>query len=182
MIIYYDQSGAIKAVGAEATFAARTEREKWVRAEWKVFDLWPLSASGFSTTYLAVPTSCRSTSWLSPKPTLPTRPELHIIAQPLPLNKPCVEIFGDLLHYIFECTTTYIRETHPRRQTFWDNFGDETRTYFVLTHSNGCSEGPQQTTMRKAAIRGGLVPNDAVADKPVYLVTGERQALDCRNR
>jgi hypothetical protein len=56
----------------------------------------------------------------------------------------------------------------------WDSFGDEID--FVLTHPNGY-EGPQQTIMREAAIRGGLVPDAATAEKRVSLVTEGEASL-----
>ena len=56
----------------------------------------------------------------------------------------------------------------------WESFGDE--IYFVLTHPNGY-EGPQQTIMRSAAVRGGLVPDDAAAEKRVSLVTEGEASL-----
>jgi len=56
----------------------------------------------------------------------------------------------------------------------WDSFGDD--IHFVLTHPNGY-EGPQQTIMRAAAIRGGLVGDDAAAEKRVFLVTEGEASL-----
>ncbi|KDR69812.1 hypothetical protein GALMADRAFT_910351 [Galerina marginata CBS 339.88] len=149
-LMWYDQSGSVQAAGAEATrsgIAIDAEEQQWIKSEWfKVY--------------------------LRPK-AIDAPGELHKIP-PLPLGKTVVEVFADFLRYIYECTKTYIRETHSNGKAMWDSFEDEID--FVLTHPNGY-EGPQQSVMREAAVLAGLVPDQDASNRRVQLVTEGEASL-----
>ena len=93
---------------------------------------------------------------------------------PLPLNKTIVQVFGDFLRYLCECTRSYIKETHASGTNFWDSI--EGHPVFVLTHPNGW-EGLQQTQMRSAAIYGGLIPDTAEGRSRLQFVTEGEASL-----
>jgi len=91
---------------------------------------------------------------------------------PLPLNKTVIEIFGDLLRYLYRATKQYIQQ----RQ------GDEilrsvgNNIDFILTHPNGW-EGKQQSDMRQAAVNAGLVINESEAMRRISFVTEGEASL-----
>ena len=69
-----------------------------------------------------------------------------------------VEVFGDFLRYLLECASSYIQDTHAKGPDLWNSV--ESHIDFVLSHPNGW-EGTQQSEMRRAAVLGGLVPDNA---------------------
>lgn len=69
----------------------------------------------------------------------------------LPPNKTVVEVLGDFMQYLFNCTRTYITETHS--ESLWGSIANNID--FVFTHPNGWEEA-QQSQIRHAAILGGL--------------------------
>ena len=75
---------------------------------------------------------------------------------PLPLGKSIVTVFSDFLGYLLRCTQAYIRDHHP--QGFWESLSGNID--YVLSHPNGW-EGSEQSLMRQAAVRAGLVQNAA---------------------
>ncbi|KAF8168571.1 hypothetical protein BJ912DRAFT_862749 [Pholiota molesta] len=146
-IVYYDQSGKIRAVGAEAAsevIYVQAEEEKWVKVEWCVERL-----------------------------QLDQRRHADEI-QPLPLNKTVVEVFADFLAYLFKCASSYIQETHANGAVLWASVKDEID--FVLSHPNGW-EGTEQSEMRKAAVRGGLIPDTSVGHARLSFVTEGEASL-----
>ena len=73
---------------------------------------------------------------------------------PLPLNKTVIEVFGDFIRYLMECTVAYIRDTHPNSTQLWESLKDNIA--FVLSHPNGW-EGFEQGKMRQAAVHAGII-------------------------
>ena len=85
----------------------------------------------------------------------------------LPANKSAEDVLSDFLEYLFRCAKDYIIQTIPDR-SFWASVED--RIDFVLTHPNGW-EGSQQYSMRRAAIRAGLIPDTREARSRLTFVT-----------
>ncbi|RDB20646.1 Heat shock protein 12A [Hypsizygus marmoreus] len=149
-IIYYDQDGKVRAVGAEATqesIKETIEDEGWTKAEWFKLHMRPKAIAGSSSLYK-----------------LP----------PLPRNKSVVDLFADFMRYLYGCAKTYIQETHANGPQLW--LSVEPTIEFVLTHPNGW-EGAQQQQMRKAAILAGLIPDNVAGHARVHLVTEGEASL-----
>jgi len=149
-VIYYDLTGKVRAVGAEATkegICEVAEDENWVKAEW--FKLRLRSKIG---------ASCNIDSELPP----------------LPLNKTVVEVFGDFLRYLLECASSYIQLTHANGPDLWNSV--KSHLEFVLSHPNGW-EGTEQSEMRRAAILAGLVPDNASGHSRLSFVTEGEASL-----
>ena len=92
----------------------------------------------------------------------------------LPPNKTIVEVFGDYLAYLYQCTKTFIQETHAGGQRLWTSL--ERGAEFVLTHPNGW-QGAQQAQMRKAAIHGGLITDSQEDQARIHFVTEGEASL-----
>ncbi|KAF9476870.1 hypothetical protein BDN70DRAFT_881863 [Pholiota conissans] len=151
-IIYYDRSGNVKAVGAEAMregIYEQAEDEQWVKAEW--FKLHLRSRVG--------PGAGREVSNDIP---------------PLPLNKTVVEVFADFLAYLFECASSYIQDTHANGVDLWASVKGQID--FVLSHPNGW-EGTQQAEMRKAAVLASLIPDTTAGHGRLSFVTEGEASL-----
>ncbi|RXW16090.1 hypothetical protein EST38_g9766 [Candolleomyces aberdarensis] len=91
---------------------------------------------------------------------------------PLPPNKTVVQVFTDYMRYLHQCAKDYLSETHGA--LFWKSLEDE--ILYVLTHPNGW-EGPQQATMRNAAILAGFVPDTVEGRSRVSFVTEGEASL-----
>ncbi|EAU91820.1 hypothetical protein CC1G_04587 [Coprinopsis cinerea okayama7 len=88
-------------------------------------------------------------------------------------------LFADYMKYLFDCSETYIKETHTSGDLLWNTLKDD--ILFVLTHPNGW-EGPQQTQMRRAAVQAGLVSDSEEGHARVMFVTeGEASLHFCIN-
>ncbi|PFH47369.1 hypothetical protein AMATHDRAFT_67869 [Amanita thiersii Skay4041] len=150
-IIFYDQEGAVRAVGAEATqdsFLEEAGDEDYVKVEWFKLHLRPRSL-----------------------------PSTHIREEdipPLPENKTGEEILADFLGYLFRSTRLYIQESHPGGVAFWQSV--EQNIDYVLSLPNGW-EGAQQAQMRRSAVRAGLVASEAEALKRISFVTEGEASL-----
>ena len=92
----------------------------------------------------------------------------------LPPNRTAIEILGDFMGYLFQCTKTYIQETHASGRDMWTSF--ENNIDFVLSHPNGW-EGPQQTQIRRAAVLAGLVPDSPEGQARIQMVTEGEASL-----
>jgi hypothetical protein len=93
---------------------------------------------------------------------------------PLPKGKSVVNLFADFMLYLYQCTKTYIHDTHVSGEILWASF--EHRIEYVLTHPNGW-EGAQQEQMRKAAILAGLVPDTVEGRARIQFVTEGEASL-----
>ncbi|KIL60617.1 hypothetical protein M378DRAFT_167980 [Amanita muscaria Koide BX008] len=76
-----------------------------------------------------------------------------------PKNKTPVQVFGDLLRYLYQSTKKYITDSE-----LWSWKSVERNISFVLSHPNGW-EGKQQSQMRKAAIAAGLVDTSEALER-----------------
>ncbi|KAF8805181.1 hypothetical protein BYT27DRAFT_7192862 [Phlegmacium glaucopus] len=149
-VIYYDRSGKVRAVGAEAMkegIYEVVENENWVKAEWFKLHLRSKVGAG------------RSVSDDIP---------------PLPLNKTVVEVFADFLKYLLECASSYIQETHVNGTDLWSSV--KSQIDFVLSHPNGW-EGAQQNEMRRAAVLAGLIPDNTSGHSRISFVTEGEASL-----
>ncbi|KAL1743095.1 hypothetical protein HDZ31DRAFT_41741 [Schizophyllum fasciatum] len=149
-VLLYDRSGRMRAAGAETLQDDVQEMaidEGWERSEWFKLHLRPRGAE--------------SDKDLTTLPNLPT-------------GKSIVDVFADFLSYLFQCTRTYIQETHPGGVKFWNSVVQNID--FVLTHPNGW-EGFQQSQMRQVAVQGGLVADTDDGRARVSFVTEGEASL-----
>ncbi|KAF9234834.1 hypothetical protein BU15DRAFT_78667 [Melanogaster broomeanus] len=150
-IVYYDEEGAARAFGGEAlqeSIIERAEDEGWVKLEW-----WKLH--------------------LRPK----NMPSNHVSDHdipPLPPRVTAMQVLSDFMTYLFQCTQTFIKETHANGPDMWRSF--ENNIDFVLSHPNGW-EGPQQSQIRRAAVLAGLVPDSPEGQARIQLVTEGEASL-----
>jgi len=93
---------------------------------------------------------------------------------PLPPNKSVVEVFADFLRYLMECATSYIQEREAGGVQLWDSLKDE--IHFVLSHPNGW-EGKEQSQMRQAVVKAGLIPDNPSGHGRVSFVTEGEASL-----
>jgi len=85
-----------------------------------------------------------------------------------------VDVFSDFLQYLLECSSTYIRDTHANGQDLWASVKNDVQ--FVLSHPNGW-EGMEQTQMRYAAVKAGLIPDTPKGHSRVSFVTEGEASL-----
>lgn len=95
---------------------------------------------------------------------------------PIGVDKPIVEILSDYLGYVFKCAKAFISETNPIGRQI---LSSSTPIDFVLSHPNGWL-GPQQNSMRRAAILADLIPdNDEGASRLQFVTEGEASLQFC---
>ncbi|KAK1222716.1 hypothetical protein PQX77_014421 [Marasmius sp. AFHP31] len=145
-IVYYDRQGRVRAVGAEALqehIEEEAEQDGWFLSKWFKLHLKPKSnvEDPGADAIKRIPS--------------------------LPASKSAEDVLSDFLAYLFRCAKDYIVQTIPDR-SFWASI--EGNIDFVLTHPNGW-EGPQQYSMRCAAIRAGLVPDTREGRNRITFVT-----------
>uniref|UniRef100_A0A0W0G7C1 Uncharacterized protein n=1 Tax=Moniliophthora roreri TaxID=221103 RepID=A0A0W0G7C1_MONRR len=153
-IVCYDQSGKVCAVGSEATEEAFLD--------------------------LAEDEDFIKVEWFK----LHMRPK-HLSAThvhdsdvpPLPLNKTVIDVFADFLQYLHACAVDYIKKS--RDPQFWGSVEDNID--YVLTHPNGW-EGFQQSQMRQAAIRAGLITVHDEESRLQFVTGGEASLHYCINK
>ncbi|TFK64289.1 hypothetical protein BDN72DRAFT_881586 [Pluteus cervinus] len=150
-IIYYDATGNVRAVGAEAAREGNdviAQDEGWHQAEWFKLHL-------------------RSNSERAAQD-----PNENVPA--LPPGKTVIMVLADFLTYLFTCTKTYIIESNTNGPELWSSVEDTIE--YVLTHPNGW-EGVQQSQMREAAVQANLVPDFAAALARIHFVTEGEASL-----
>ena len=86
----------------------------------------------------------------------------------LPKGKTIVDVFADFMRYLFDSTRTLFMDSEPNGQLRWDSISNNIE--LVLTHPNGWG-GPQQSQLRTAAIRAGIVPDTPTGRSSVHFVT-----------
>jgi hypothetical protein len=100
--------------------------------------------------------------------------------KPLPPGKTVVDIYADILKYLFECAQTYIRERHPNGDNLWNSLVRHAE--IILSHPNGW-DGAPQASMRRAAVAAGLVDQTTEGESRVHFVTeGEASLHFCISR
>ena len=93
---------------------------------------------------------------------------------PLPPNKQAVDILADFFRYMYACARTYIEESHANGTDLWTSVENEIQ--FILSHPNGW-EGIQQTQIREAGVRAGLIPDTTAGRSRVTFVTEGEASL-----
>jgi len=94
----------------------------------------------------------------------------------LPKGKTIVDVFADFMQYLLRSTrTTFESEKHEKLR--WDSISVSIE--LVLTHPNGWG-GLQQTDLRNAAVKAGIVPDTPAGRSHVHFVTeGEASFSFC---
>ncbi|KAF6748629.1 hypothetical protein DFP72DRAFT_1014981 [Ephemerocybe angulata] len=146
-VIYYHKNGKLAAIGAETL-------KEGIEVEVEEED-WQIAR------------------WFK----LHLRPKSAFVAgeepvPPLPCGKTVVEVFTDFVFYMHNCAEKFITETHGA--VVWASLSKDIS--YVLTHPNGWA-GPQQTAMREAAIKAGLVPDTPEGRARVVFVTEGEASL-----
>ncbi|KAF9465189.1 hypothetical protein BDZ94DRAFT_1307339 [Collybia nuda] len=152
-VVIYDQNGAVKAIGAEAAelednMEGKIEDNGWTKASWFKLKMAP-SAPGNSSTIRSIP-------WL-------------------PAGKTIIDVFSDFLRYLYDCTQSYVQDTHlPNGSALWESVKNDIQ--YVLSHPNGW-EGAQQVQMRHAAVVAGLIPDTNKGQARIRFVTEGEASL-----
>ncbi|KAF8626057.1 hypothetical protein AX15_005102 [Amanita polypyramis BW_CC] len=150
-IVCYDGGGNVVAVGSETdpnTNLELLEVEGLTKAEWFKLHLRP-------------PHLAREQGF-----------DIKNMIMPLPPNKTVIDIFADILRYLYRSTKDHIQ---GRQGTdMWQSVGKNIE--FVLSHPNGW-EGKQQSEMRRAAVSAGLVTNNTEALARISFVTEGEASL-----
>ena len=93
----------------------------------------------------------------------------------LPKGKTIIDIFADFMRYLFDSAKALFKSSEPNGELRWDSISGSIE--LVLTHPNGWG-GPQQTHLRNAAIKAGIVPDTPAGHASVHFVT-EGEASFC---
>jgi len=83
----------------------------------------------------------------------------------LPRGKGIVDVFADYMRYLFDSTEELFKTSEPN--VMWDSISS---IELVLSHPNGWG-GPQQSQLRSAAIKAGIVSDTPVGHASVHFVT-----------
>ena len=86
----------------------------------------------------------------------------------LPKGKTIIDVFADFMGYLFDSTKALFRASESNGESIWDSISNSIE--LVLTHPSGWG-GPQQTQLRTAAVRAGIVPDNPAGRSRVHFVT-----------
>ena len=86
----------------------------------------------------------------------------------LPKGKTIVDVFADFMGYLFDSTKWFFKASERNGETKWDIVSNSIE--LVLTHPNGWG-GSQQTQLRTATIKAGIVPDNSAGHSRVHFVT-----------
>jgi len=89
------------------------------------------------------------------------------MSKELPMGKTIIDLLSDFMRYLFDSTKSVFISPDPNGERRWNSVSHEIE--LVLAHPNGWG-GPQQSKLRTAAVRAGIVP-DAQANARVHFVT-----------
>ena len=93
----------------------------------------------------------------------------------LPPKKTIVDVYADFYLYLFNRARDYIKETHTGfGGLLWDSIKDNID--YVLSHPNGWL-GAQQSAMRNAAIKAGLIRNSHEGHSRITFVSEGEASL-----
>ena len=82
-----------------------------------------------------------------------------------PRGKTIVDVFADFMRYLFESTETLFKTSEPN--IMWDSISS---IELVLSHPNGWG-GPQQSQLRSAAVKAGIVSDTPAGHASVHFIT-----------
>jgi len=92
----------------------------------------------------------------------------------LPKGKTIVDVFADFMRYLFDSTEVLFKSSEPNVK--WDSIST---IELVLTHPNGW-KGPQQSQLRIAAVKAGLIQDTSADHARVHFVSeGEASFSFC---
>jgi len=92
----------------------------------------------------------------------------------LPKGKTLVDVFADFMRYLFDSTEVLFKSSEPNVR--WDTIST---IDLVLTHPNGW-RGPQQSQLRTAAVKAGLIQDTPADHARIHFVTeGEASLRFC---
>jgi len=92
----------------------------------------------------------------------------------LPKGKTIIDVFADFMRYLFDSTEVLFKSSEPNVR--WDSIST---IELVLTHPNGW-KGPQQSQLRTAAIKAGLIQDTPAEHARVHFVSeGEASFSFC---
>jgi hypothetical protein len=92
----------------------------------------------------------------------------------LPKGKTIIDVFADFMRYLFDSTEALFKSSEP--SVTWESIS---MIELVLTHPNGW-KGPQQSKLRTAAVKAGIVPDTPAGHASVHFVTeGEASFSFC---
>ena len=168
-MLYYDADGVAHAIGAEAVQDGIEEIAKdsgWTKAAWY--------ACLRLQKFMLMNSGVRFKLHLHPK-VIETAYITVLNKNPLPAGIPVVNIFADLLRYLYRCTKEYFEQSHTSGDTLWVSLQKD--VHFVLTHPNGWG-GFQQGQMKEAALKAGLVPDMDTANANISFVTEGEASLN----
>jgi len=95
----------------------------------------------------------------------------------LPKGKTIIDVFADFMRYLFDSAKALFKISEPNGELRWNSISKSIE--LVLTHPNGWG-GPQQTYLRNAAVRAGIVPDTSAGRASVHFVTeGEASFSFC---
>ena len=95
----------------------------------------------------------------------------------LPRGKTIIDVFADFMRYLFDSTKALFKSSEPNGELRWNSISKSIE--LVLTHPNGWG-GPQQTHLRNAAVKAGIVPDTPAGHASVHFVTeGEASFSFC---
>ena len=83
----------------------------------------------------------------------------------LPKGKTIIDVFADFMRYLYDSTETLFKASEPNVK--WDSISV---IELVLTHPNGWG-GPQQSQLRTAAVKAGLIQDSPADHARVHCVT-----------
>ena len=101
-------------------------------------------------------------------PTEPSAAMKEYMSVTLPKGKTIIDVFSDFMHYLFESTKKLFISSDPTAEHRWNSVSNKIE--LVLTHPNGWG-GPQQSQLRTAAVRAGIVPDTDEGHSRVHFVT-----------
>lgn len=170
-ILYYDEQGGVRSIGAEAvqpSVIERAEDEGWIRVEWRGFFFFVYVVMIVKLILFALLVRFK----------LHMRPDdmvsRGIPALPRIRNTSIVKIFADFLQYMYQCAKNYIQETPTVGPPLWNSLQDHIE--YIFTHPNGWG-GAQQSQMRRAAVLANLIPDTHQGHDRVQFVTEGEASL-----
>ena len=92
----------------------------------------------------------------------------NYISEAPPKGKTIVDIVSDLMRYLFDSTKSLFISSDQNGELRWNSVADNIE--LILTHPNGWG-GPQQSRLRTAAIKAGIVPDTPEGRARVHFVT-----------
>src|SRR5258708_38509096 len=101
-------------------------------------------------------------------PTEPPQALKNQMSKTLPKGKSIVDVFSDFMRYLFDSTKMLFISSNEIGEHQWNSVASKIE--LVLTHPNGWG-GPQQSHLRTAAIRAGIIPDTPEGRGRVHFVT-----------